>query len=70
MKKFFDSYLNVSLFVTVSILLLSVTFTLITGMSPLEALNVKPLAATMIFAGLIILFIVVPLSINRLRERE
>ena len=70
MKKFFDSYLNVSLFVTVSVLILSVTFTLITGMSPLEALNVKPLAATLIFAGLILLFIVVPITMNRFRERE
>ncbi|MEM0999446.1 MAG: hypothetical protein AAGN35_20480 [Bacteroidota bacterium] len=70
MKKFYDNYFDTLLFITISVLVLSVAFTLITGMSPLEALNIKPLAATLAFTGMITLFIILPILVNRLRERE
>ena len=69
-KKFFDNYLNILLFVTATVLILSVAFTLITGMSPLEALNVSPLAATIGFVATIAMFIILPTIVNRLRGRE
>ncbi|MEM0999445.1 MAG: hypothetical protein AAGN35_20475 [Bacteroidota bacterium] len=69
-RSFFTSYLNVMLFLTATVLILSVAFTLITGMSPLEALNVSPLAATIGFVAVIAALIVLPFITNRLRGKD
>jgi hypothetical protein len=69
-KSFFGSYLNLLLFITVTVLVLSVVFTMITGISPLEALNLRPFAATVLFSGFVLSFIVLPIVIGRMRERS
>jgi hypothetical protein len=68
MKKFlFGSYLNVLLFLTATVLIGSVIFTLITGVSPFEALNVSPLAATILFVAVVLSLVALPYVIKRIR---
>ena len=69
-KSFFGSYLNLLLFITVTVLVFSVVFTLITGISPLEALDLRPIAATILFVGFVLGFIVLPIVIDRIRARS
>ncbi|HHG86339.1 MAG TPA: hypothetical protein ENJ82_16430 [Bacteroidetes bacterium] len=68
-QNYFHNYLNVLFFTTIALIAISITFTLLTGMSPLEALNVNPLAATLSFGGMIMMFIIIPIVVKIIREK-
>lgn len=71
MKKFlFGSYVNVLLFITATVLIGSVVFTLITGMSPLEALNISPLDGVILLVGVVLFFVALPILIGRLKQQR
>lgn len=71
MKKFlFGSYVNVLLFITATVLIGSVVFTLITGMSPLEALNVSPFDAIILLVGVVLFFVALPIFIRRIKQDQ
>ena len=68
-QNYFHNYLNVLFYMTITLIAISVSFTLITGMSPLEALHIKPFAATITFIGMVLMFIVVPMLVKIIREK-
>lgn len=68
-QNYFHNYLNVLFFATIALIAISVTFTFITGISPLEALNISPFAATITFIGMVLMFIVIPIVVKSIREK-
>ncbi|MEM7036764.1 MAG: hypothetical protein AAF570_07290, partial [Bacteroidota bacterium] len=59
--------LNILFVATLTILIVSVVFTLITGESPLEALGISPLAATIGTAVLVLVLALFPFFMKKIR---
>jgi hypothetical protein len=69
MKKFFPgSYLDYLFAFTVTLLLFSVCFTFIAGVSPLEALDIDPAIASLGTGALLLALLLLPVLARKLKN--
>lgn len=68
MKKSAEIYLSVLLFVTTAILFLTLSYTLVTGHSPYEAIGIDPALGTIVTLVLVLMLLSMPHLLNHLAQ--